>query len=237
MDKFIMENTCLKLNKNGKLILPLNIEHIKFDIGLSYSAPQSQKWLSKENNLIVFGFEPHPDSINSIKNGAIKRHFNHGEPLDIKYIDNNFFLIPCALGLKNSYVNLYSTKNDVGCSSIFEPNWFNINDIFSVPCFTLKSFFDLFPFEDYPLIEYIKIDAQGSDLNIIKSGEEYIKNNVSIVTLEAENTQYKNTSNSEIEINNYMESIGFEKIKTIKTCDPTFVNKKFKHLDIYYEQI
>jgi hypothetical protein len=33
-----------------------------------------------------------------------------------------------------------------------------------------------------------------------------------------------------------MNSIGFEKINSTKTIDPTFVNKKFKHLEIYYEQ-
>lgn len=237
MEKFILNNTSLKFKENGKLDLPKNKKHVKIDIGLSYNAPQSQLWLSKENDLLVFGFEPHPDSVKSITNGAVKLHSEHGNPLDIKYINKQFFIIPCALGLVNTNLKLYSTSNDPGCSSVFEPNYFNINNIFEVPCFTLKSFFDIFPFEDYPLIEYIKVDAQGSDLNIVKSGYEYIKNHVAIITLEAENFQYKNTSNSESEINSYMESIGFEKVYTTRTTDPTFINKKFKNLEIYYQQI
>lgn len=236
MEDFILKNTCLTFKKNGKLNLPHDIKHIKIDIGLSYNAPQSQTWLSKENNLLVFGFEPHPKSVESIKKGAIKQNSLHGEPLDIKYIDKNFFILPCALSSKNSQLSLFSTSNDVGCSSLFKPNYFNVDNIYSVPCFTLKSFFDIFPFEDYPLVEYIKIDAQGSDLDIIKSGGNYIENHVAIVTLEPENTQYENTLNSEDSINKYMESIGFERIFSDNTSDPTFVNKKFKNLKIYYEQ-
>ena len=237
MEDFISKNTCLAFKENGKLNLSPDIKHIKIDIGLSYSAPQSQTWLSKENNLLVFGFEPHPESVKSIKKGAIKQNPMHGQPLDIKYIDKNFFILPCALSSKNSQLSLFSTSNDVGCSSLFKPKYFNVDNIYSVPCFTLKSFFDIFPFEDYPLIEYIKIDAQGSDLDIIKSGGNYIENHVAIVTLEPENTQYENTLNSQDSINKYMESIGFERIFSSNTSDPTFVNKKFKNLKIYYEQI
>ena len=225
MEKFILNNTSLKFKENGKLDLPKNKKHVKIDIGLSYNAPQSKLWLSKENDLLVFGFEPHPQSVNSILNTQFFKNYT-----------DQFFIIPCALGLTNTNLNLYSTTDDIGCSSVFEPIYLKTNNLFEVPCFTLKSFFDIFPFEDYPLIEYIKVDAQGSDLNIVKSGCEYIKNHVAIITLEAENYHYKNTYNSEDEINNYMESIDFEKISTTTATDPTFVNKKFKNLEIYYEQ-
>jgi FkbM family methyltransferase len=236
MEKLIIDNTKLMID-NGKIVIPKDTKHIKLDIGLSYSAPHSQLWLKKEKDLIVFGFEPHPDCVKSINEGAIKRHESHGETLEIKYINKNFYLIPCALGLKNENVKFYSTINDVGCSSVFEPH--NMNDIakiINVPCFTLKTFFDLFPFEEFNLIEYIKVDAQGSDLDIIKSGGEYIKNNVAVITLEAENAGYKNTNNSEADIFNYMESIGFKYVKSNLTLDPTFINTKFEHLNIYYEQ-
>ena len=216
MKKIISENTSLTFKENGKINVPSNTKHIKIDIGLSYNAPQSQLWLSKEDNLIVFGFESHPECFKSIKQGSNKRDPSHGDPLDIKYVDKQMFIIPCALSLTNNNV---TTSNDPGYNKHI------------VPCFTLKSFFDIFPFEEYPLIEYIKVDGQGSNLNIIKSGEDYIKNNVAIVTLETD------TFNSENEITKYMESINFEKINSYKTSDATFVNKKFKHLNIYYEKI
>jgi len=45
-----------------KFDIPDKCIHVKLDIGLSYNAPQSQSWLSKEPNLMVFGFEPNPES-------------------------------------------------------------------------------------------------------------------------------------------------------------------------------
>ena len=83
--------------KDGKITLPSETKHIKLDIGLSYNAPHSQKWLSEEKDLIVFGFEPNPDSITSIKNGAIKRNIAHGDPLNKEHVGKSFFLVPCAL--------------------------------------------------------------------------------------------------------------------------------------------
>ena len=239
MENFIKNNTNIPI-ENNKLMLPLNLKHIKLDIGLSYNAPNSQLWLSKERDLFVIGFEPHPDNIKSILNGSIKRNELHGEPLDAKYINKNFFLIPCALGLENNNISLFSTINDYGCSSIYEPKFFNIDNIFTVPCFTLKSFFDLFPFDIYPIIEYIKLDAQGSDLDIVKSGEIYIKEHVVIITIEPENYDYKNTINSKDDIGLYMLNIGFYEIKDTKAIDPTYLNKKYEKYfydnKIYYEQ-
>ena len=215
MFKFIIDNTKIPI-KDGKIYIPPLIKHVKIDIGLSYSAPHSQLWLNKEDNLIVFGFEPHPESCLSILNGSVKRDPSHGETLEKKYINNGFYLIPCALGLDNKNVTLYSTSDDIGCSSIYEPINMSIDNILDVPCFTLKSFFEIFPLEDYPLIEYIKIDAQGSDLNIIKSAGEYISNHVIMLTIEAENEQYKNTSNSFNEIYNYMVNLLPVKLQLIQ---------------------
>ena len=63
--------------------------HVKLDIGLSYSAPQAQTWLSHEDaGLMVFGFEPNPDSIACILNKNNKtQHPLHGGCLQYKYID------------------------------------------------------------------------------------------------------------------------------------------------------
>lgn len=94
--KFISQTVSLR--PDGKIEIPAHIKHIKLDIGLSYSAPMSQYWLTHENNLLVFGFEPNPAAVASILKGAKKRHPDHGEPLETKLIGKNFFLIPCALG-------------------------------------------------------------------------------------------------------------------------------------------
>lgn len=224
---FVAQNG-IPLRSDGKLDIPAHFKHVKLDIGLSYNAPISQCWLSCDNDLIVFGFEPNPDSVKEIKKGAIKREPYHGKPLDTKYLNSSFFLIPCALGLSpKQMITFYVTKKDVGCSSIYEPNSFEVENVISVPIYPLTDFFEIFPFDIHPVIEYIKIDAQGSDLDIVKSAGGYLKDHVVYITIESENNQYKNTNNSEIEIDRYMHSIGFTRHQTRDTADPTYINAQF----------
>src|SRR5579883_3273186 len=145
--QFFFEHVNLP-QKNGKIILPENIHHIKLDIGLSYSAPMSQHWLQQENDLFIFGFEPNPDAVQTIKNGAIRKSPQHGEPLDPQHVNHDFFLIPCALGsAKEDSIKFYVTKNDLGCSSVYEPRTFEIEKVIDVPIFPLSAFFEIFPFD------------------------------------------------------------------------------------------
>lgn len=218
----------IPLREDGKIYIPPNIKHIKLDIGLSYSAPMSQYWLTHEDDLTVFGFEPNPAAIESILNGAIKQNPSHGEPLEKRLIGHSFFLIPCALGLTTSKtIKFFITKNDCGCSSMFQPKDFEVEKIITVPIFSLSDFFDLFPFDTHPIIDYIKIDAQGADLDIVKSAGNYLQKHVIYLTLEPENTQYNGTQNSKIEIQRHMESIGFIEHCSSWTNDPTYFNPRF----------
>lgn len=229
------------LDENRKIKIPDEIRKVKLDIGLSYSAPHSQSWLlENENNLMVFGFEPHPGNINSIKNGSIKREVSHGDPLDVKFIkEGKFKLIPCALGKENKDTTLYMTKEDSGCSSIHEPLYFEIEDKINVKMFTLKNFFDIFPWDKIQFIDYIKIDAQGNDLDIIKGAGNYLSEKVVFITAEPESNQYKNVINNENEMDEYMNSIGFIKINknifpNCYSIDPTYININFLQYPFIY---
>lgn len=225
-----MVSKILPLRSDGKIEILSHIKHIKLDIGLSYSAPMSQYWLSHEDHLLVFGFEPNPTSVNSILQGAVKQHPSHGDPLDKKYIGEKFFLIPCALGQSsNTVIKFFITKDDVGCSSIYLPKYLEVERVIEVPIFSLAAFFDLFPFDSHPVIDYIKIDAQGADLDIVKSAGHYLAERVIYLTIEAENINYVNTLNSELEIDRYMKSIGFVRFKSEYTGDPTYFNPRFTH--------
>ena len=51
---------------NRKIEVPSTCTHIKIDIGLSYTAPISNKWLVKEPEVFVLGFEPNPHCCNTI---------------------------------------------------------------------------------------------------------------------------------------------------------------------------
>ena len=82
----------------------------------------------------------------------------------------------------------------------------------------------------FPIIEYLKIDAQGSDFDIIKGAGDYIKNIV-YITAEAESTDYYNCNhNTADNMKNYLESYDFIMIKHPNTIDPTFINKRFLDL-------
>jgi len=241
MLKTILEENGI-LFENNKIKIPSNFKHIKLDIGLSYSAPQTQVWLKNEDNLLVFGFEPNPDSVNSIKSLLnTKKDLCRVDVLEQKYINKSAFIIPIALGTNhNDSVDFYITENDEGCSSLYKPINIPIKKCIKVPVFKLSDFFDIFPFDTVDYIEYIKIDAQGSDLDIIKSGGEYISKKVVFVTLEADGNHYSGAFHNITEnITEYMNSIGFQKINHPNTTDPTYVNTKFIEIskDIYIRQL
>lgn len=213
--------------------IPDNCTHVKLDIGLSFNAPQSQAWLSKETNLMVFGFEPNPELT---------------KPLQQKFTNTRQFqLIPVALSnvAKEEEMNFYINSNDCGTSSLFKHDEQQLGPIkneVSVPVVSLKMFFDEFPWDRFEYIDYIKIDAQGSDFNILKSAGNYLSEKVVFVTAEPDGFQYFgahecNTKN----ITSYMESQNFVRINHPNTNDPTFVNKVFSdkgiHETIHIEQI
>lgn len=219
---------------NNYIYIPEKIKHIKLDIGLSYSAPMSQTWLSTESNLLVFGFEPNPESVTSILSPTNKkREPCHGDVLDYKYIvEKRAFIIPAAVGKdETESIDFYITQRDVGCSSLYKPKTecHAVEKTIKVPVIKLSSFFKLFPFHQFPIIEYIKIDAQGSDFDILLGAEEYLTNHVVYVTVETDGNQYEGADldNPDV-VYNYMISQGFERVHHSNTSDATYLNSKFK---------
>ena len=219
-------------------IIPEKCTHVKLDIGLSYNAPQSSIWLQKEPELMVFGFEPNPDSVECIKEGNIqKRAQSHSLPLEKKYIDEGrICIIPVALGNVETkkIMDFYINSNDCGTSSLYkhdEKDLGPIKKVVKVPVVSLKMFFDTFPWDRFEFIDYIKIDAQGSDLNILKGAGDYLKEKVVYVTAEPGGNQYFDAHDcNSTNITNYMISQNFKSVNHPNTKDPTFINKKFKRL-------
>ena len=237
MENFLIENN-ISLDENNKILIPSYAKKIKLDIGLCFHAPMSQQWLEIDNDLFVFGFEPNPFAIEQIRKGPneelVPKNIGTFTFNTDKYLDKRFYLVPCALGNNCGILDLYMTEPNTGCSSIYKPSenpvftyGQHVSNIVKVPIHTLASFFGCFPFDKYKLIDYIKIDAQGSDLDIIKGGGDFIKNHVICLTAEPENCQYLNTTNSLTDICDYMAEIGFSRIEHPNTTDPTFVNTKF----------
>lgn len=232
------------ISENLDYNIPDFCKRVKIDIGLSRSANYALNWLQKEKDLFVFGFEPNKAAIKQILQTENRFFVSRG----------NFKIFPYALSNVPEKTNMkfYRTLWDCGTSSLFEPkkDCKNYNfggkevgmgpsDEISVSVIPLKIFFDNFPWDRFEYIEYIKIDTQGSDLNVLKSAGDYLKERVVFVTAEPDGWQYNGAEECTKEnIINYMESIDFEFINHPNTSDPTFINKKFLHLkdEIYIKQ-
>jgi len=226
--------------------IPLNKKRIKIDIGLSYCAPHTQLWFENDNindDLYVFGFEPNIFNYETIINKNIIK--KHKYVIENKYIDiEHFCVINAALGNTDEIkeVDFYCTDNDPGTSSLYRPNN-NLNDkiktITKISLYSLKHFFDIFDWNRFPYIEYLKIDAQGSDFDILIGAGDYLKDRVIYITAEPECNQYDNSSHNNFHnIKNYLENQNFIYINHPNTIDPTFINKNFLHLkdSIYINQ-
>lgn len=210
--------------------IPPNINRIKLDVGLSYNAPESQIWLEHDKDLFVFGFEPNEDNIKSIESGNIqKRHPMHGDPISTENFER-FCLIPVALSNveTETEMDFYEMEQDSGSSSLNRPICpllGGVKTVRKVPVFSLKHFFEEFDWERFPFIEYLKIDAQGSDLDILKSAGDYLRERVVYVTAEPEMYAYEGVvENSLDNISIYMHQQGFVRIQHPNTVDPTYYN-------------
>ncbi len=236
----------IEIDCNDRFCLPKNYKYVMLDIGLSFSAPQSQIWLEVCDSSLILGFEPAKSNWHQIstKISAIPDWFGldvipsnhpmrHQSNLPF-FWKKRFFPFNVALGNTNQRSTIfYETLQDSGCSSIYEPIEFS-HISYETPVVQLESFLNFFPFEDYPFIDYIKIDAQGADLDILKGMGNYLGKRVICVTAEPEDNQYKGTCNSKYDIHTFMKSQGFIKIKNPRVKDPTWVNQKF--MKLYYQK-
>lgn len=216
------------------LHIPDHIQSIKIDVGTSYGANQSQVWLEQDPNTFVFAFEANPDCVEIIRKGDIPIQHPEHPPAISNENQKRFHLIPVALGSQKGVVNFYKMGKDCGTSSIYyprDPSLGDIKETIQIQMFTLQSFFDVFPWDRFPHIDYIKIDAQGADLDIIMSAKNYLKERVVYITAEPETMQYHHCShNTEYNMTQYLESQHFERIHHPNTHDPTYINKKFMEL-------
>jgi len=215
--------------------IPTWVKRVKIDVGLGHNAPQSEIWLKSDPELLVFAFEPVSSNINLIRNEGCT---NRPIKLNSLRINKTIYLIETALGdVENpTKININVTTGDPGCSSLLTPRWFKIKSVESVNIFSLRHFFQYFPFHIIKRIDYLKTDCQGFDLEILHGIGSYL-DKIAIVTSEAENFRYKSSNNSSkminkfFSINNFINFHKYLKIfhrdMNIYVEDPTFINRKF----------
>jgi FkbM family methyltransferase len=147
----------------------MKVDKIVFDIGANDGSSFIDE--AKENpNTLVFAFEPTPELIDIIKS----------KTKDLP----NYVLVEKAVSNFNgkSTFNV-AGKGDWGCSSLLEfsekskTHWKNRTDFkvthqIEVDVITLESFVIE---KQIPKIDYLHIDTQGSDLNVLKGLGDFIK--------------------------------------------------------------
>jgi len=222
------------MSKLDEINIPEKCTHIKIDIGLSYCAPIANKFLLKEPNVYVMGFEPNIECVTNIVNGTCAPSPFPDFILEKRFVDSGRFqCFPYALSNvdKLELMDFYINRKDYGTSSLFKHNQTilgPIKNVTKVPVISLKMVLDKIPWDRFKYIDYIKIDAQGSDLNILKSAQHYLSEKVVYVTAEPDGYYYIGADNcNSTEMDKYMESINFIKIDHPNTADPTYLNSKF----------
>lgn len=102
-----------------------------------------------------------------------------------------------AMGSKPGLAKLHLTRHP-GFSSVMKPNFkvvrefgleneFTVEETIEVPMITLEEAAGKYGFED---VAFIKLDTQGSELDILKSGAELLRESVQAVFVEVEFRQF-----------------------------------------------
>jgi FkbM family methyltransferase len=222
---------------NGHISIPPYATQIRIDVGLSVNAPQSATWLEREKNLFVLGFEPIQSNIDFIHAGNAPWPRN----LNPALIGNRMAIVRAALSSTNepSTKNFYVTKPDPGCSSFLEPKSIEVDRIEVVHVFKLDTILNFFPYQRIPYIEHLKIDAQGSDFDVLKGAKENLSK-ILFITLEIDTENYVGGLQTENEVSNFLSTYGFRKVDDsivsrmirrfkrqkfeLETDDPTYIN-------------
>ena len=231
----IVKNVLDPVLVDGKINIPKELDRVLIDIGTSYNAPHCQVWTQETEDVCVFGFEPNPSNIQCIKAGKwIKSNWQHPLQLNPEQLGKKVFLVETALSdCDPSHLDFYCAEEDPGTSSLYKPTYIKVEKNTTVPVIRLKDFFDVFPWEQIPFIEHIKIDAQSSDFNIVKGMGNYLEK-VLYLTVECNTidnngiNQYENPDENPDEMKKYIESFGFECKRW--NLNGVFYNKNMKEL-------
>lgn len=159
-----------------------------------------------DDNTIIYAFEPTHELLSRYLYPKSENN-------------SNIIIIPFAVDVENTFkIFNIAGQSDWGCSSLYEfsddieDKWNGRTDFkkthsYIVPTITLYDFCEIYKIDK---IDYLFIDAQGSDFNVLKS----LKDKINIVeegVIEASNNVdlYKNVNNRIEDIRDYLISNGF----------------------------
>ena len=225
------------VNDAGLLRLPETTTRLKIDVGLAFNAPHSQLWLEKIPGLAVFGFEPNLQAVSDILSGSNRGKIpsrsdfrRRASYLDTNFVGSTFFLFPVALGSQQGQVSFHATTGDPSHSSLLQPDpASHAYDVYPVPIVPLADLLSRIPwgFEGdpgvFPIVEHIKVDAQGHDVEILRGAGHYLRERVVCVTAEKTAGGYVQPGHEEQDLLDFMFHEGFYVLRDVGESY-TFVN-------------
>lgn len=219
------------LMRGGKIHLDDRFRKVKVDVGLSWNAPHPEMWLRRESGLAVFGFEPSGLCFRSFTENSEKMSRLHPNNVfvDPARVGDTFFPVRCALGAGQArHQDLFVTGNDPGCSSLFRPVKWNVIDVESVPLMPLSDFFGAFPWDRVGHIDQLKVDAQGSDLDVLVGAGDYLRRAVYVTVEHYTDWEYERPEDPEA-IHSLLCGLGFSRIE-VSGANSSYVNSSLLHL-------
>lgn len=193
--------------QDGKIILPSWAHRVKIDVGLSYTAVNSVEWIRNDPNLLVFGFEPLPQSVSRLKTWLLAQE-------DSESLLRQLMVLPVALGRKTGKSQLQITAGDTGSSSLLRPKKLLLEGSVSVDVFSIVDLLRLLPLDKIKRVDYLKLDCQGMDLDILEGADEgggggvWLKH-IALITAEAENHAYYASHNDIRSLAEFLEARSF----------------------------
>ena len=156
----------------------------------------------------------------------------HESALDRLAMMNGDNYLIAALGDEEREVTFY-TRSDKpqteGNSYYKEAGWWDIPQLIQESKVNLQKLDNIF--EDEAVFELIKIDTQGSELDILKGGKELVSR-ASVVVLEVSIIEYNEGAPTSEELTDYMNSIGFEE----KMCIGEHISNEPKWKDVIVQK-
>ena len=224
------------LDNNGKFIIPEHIKNIRFDIGLSYCAPNSTIWLNDSDDTFVIGIEANKYACDRIISGGFIAHQKH---LSFPYPHKNFILINVALDDVKEITTkpFYHMSSDVGVSSLLKPTdslGHTLQEISDVTVIPFSFILEKIDWDRFDYIELVKIDTQGKDLDIIKSAGKFL-DKIVYLNCEINTFDHYENNNKPNEFNDFLINNGFNFVLDNsfvngEVVDRTYINNKFLHL-------
>ena len=162
-------------------------------------------------NIKIFSIEANPECETSLKS----------KNLDYKI---------CCLSDIRTSIKFYkdeNSKTSTGCSYYLEnTNYFNENNFVDMETSILDSIIN-----NDEIFEYIKIDTQGQEIDIIKGGLQII-NKCRFLQLETSCIEYNINSPMKDEVFNFMKDINFEPIVKVENH---YMNQKLIQEDFIFK--